>query len=121
MSIWKLSFFLVLWSIVVTLGVIAYVYNTKGYPIEIAISLLNRAEATGSVESMIEYVESCREILESYSGNPVWFYPTKYTDFDLIKRDLHGCLERLRILKTLPRDSDAFNQGIDDIRDRLDN
>jgi hypothetical protein len=67
---------------------------------------------------MILYVEEARMLLPS-EGNPVWILPTKRTDFTLIQADLQGILDRAQILDGMNRGSDAYQQGMDDLKDKL--
>jgi hypothetical protein len=52
-------------------------------------------------------------------GNPVWAFPTATTDFGLMQKDLDLMMERLRSISTLPRDSEAFNTGLGDVRGEI--
>jgi len=94
-------------------------YYNKVYPLDIAKGYLDRAMASGDVEGMITYSGKALEVLEPYSGNPKWIFPTPDTDFDLIKQNLRECIDRLNTLSELPRDSDAYQQGLDDVRAKL--
>jgi hypothetical protein len=95
-----------------------FAYSTTIYRADQAIGLLSRAETAGFAEDMIAYIGQARDFIPD-SGNPVWWFPTRRTDFALIQMDLESILERARLISTLPRDSEAYQQGMDDIRGKL--
>lgn len=105
---------LILLSMVVTY----YGYVDTIYMIEKANAWLNRAETAGFAEDLISYIEQAIPLLPN-SGNPVWMFPTKKTDFTLIRKDLDMIVERAKILTTIPRNTDAYQQGMDDLRGKL--
>jgi hypothetical protein len=49
----------------------------------------------------------------------VWWFPTQRTDFTLIQSDIDKIIERALIIRALPRDSPAYQQGMDDLREKL--
>lgn len=93
-------------------------YINTIYTLDRANALFNRAETAGFAEQLIEYVERGRRLLPK-EGNPVWWFPTDRTDFKKIQADLESILERAEILKKLPRSSEAYQQGMDDLREKL--
>jgi len=95
-------------------------YDTQVYPITIANGYFDRAVASGFAEGMIEYSRKALALLEPYKGNPAWIFPTPRTDFDLIKRDIETCIARLEELSKLPRETDAYQQGLDDVRGKIE-
>lgn len=94
-------------------------YGQNVYPLRIAFGYLDRAVASGFADEMIKYAKKALERLEPYSVNPVWIFPSPSTEFNLIKENLRECIERLEVLKGLPRESDAYQQGLDDVRGKL--
>ena len=92
-------------------------YNTF-YAIDRANALFSRAETAGFAEDMIAYLERGRQLLPK-SGNPVWWFPTDKTDFAEIQKDIDGIIARAKLLESLPRDSTAYQQGMDDLRGRI--
>jgi len=94
-------------------------YRNNVYPLDLAHGYLSRASAAGNAGEMIEYCQEALDLLSPYTGNPKWWFPTPHTDFDYIKRDLTTCIERLRVLNDLSPESDAYQQGLDDVRGKL--
>jgi len=93
-------------------------YLNTIYPLDRANALMSRAQTTGFADQMISYVEEARMLLPK-EGNPVWILPTKRTDFGLIQADLQSILDRAQILRRMDRASDAYQQGMDDLKDKL--
>lgn len=93
-------------------------YSETIYRMDRATGLLSRAETGGFVEDLVAYVERARELLPN-SGNPVWIFSTDRTDFGEIQKDIRSILDRARIISTVPKDSSAYQQGMDDIRDKI--
>jgi hypothetical protein len=78
----------------------------------------NRAQTAAFAEDMIAYVQEGQRLLPT-SGNPVWLFPTERTDFALIQRDINSIIERARIIAMLPRGSEGYQVGMDDLRDKI--
>ena len=93
-------------------------YYNSFYAVDRANALFNRAETAGFAEDMIAYVQRGRVLLPK-SGNPVWWFPTDKTDFTEIQKDIDGIIARGIILESLPRDSPAYQNGMDDLRGKL--
>ncbi|MEM4311523.1 MAG: hypothetical protein QXX95_03965 [Nitrososphaerales archaeon] len=108
--------FLTLFALGIILGFLGY-YDTI-YALDRANAWLNRAETAGFAEEMITYINKALPLIPK-SGNPVWIFPTSRTDFELINRDLQDILNRAEIIKNLAKNSDAYQQGMDDLRDKL--
>lgn len=104
---------LVIGSVVGYLG-----YAHTVYALDRANALFSRAETAGFVEGMMNYTKRGRELLPR-EGNPVWIFPTDKTDFRLIQSDLDSILARGDILATIPRNSDGYQQGVDDLRGKI--
>ncbi|MAH21235.1 MAG: hypothetical protein CMO12_00285 [Thaumarchaeota archaeon] len=100
-------------------GILAYLaYVDTIYALERANALFSRAETAGFAEGVVLYMDSGRKFLPT-EGNPVWIFPTDKTNFRLINNDLNELLERGRMLQKLPRNSDGYQQGMDDLRGRI--
>ncbi len=93
-------------------------YNGSIYQADRATAWLSRAETAAFAEDMIAYMEEARRLIPR-SGNPVWWFPTQCTEFKLIQADIESMMERARILQGLPRDSESYQQGMDDLRGKL--
>ncbi len=99
--------------------VLAYnTYVNTVYALDRANAWFNRAETAGFAEDMIQYLERGRALIPN-DGNPVWWFPTDKTDFKLIQKDIGSIIERARIIQSLPRSSDAYQQGMDDVRGKI--
>lgn len=97
----------------------AYIgYSQTVYPLEKAKGYLERSISSPSPEMMLDYLTSAEPLIPS-EGNPVWAFPTATTDFGLMHKDIDLLKHRLRTLSALPRDSEAFNTGLQDIRIEL--
>ncbi len=93
-------------------------YYSSFYAIDRANALFSRAETAGFAEDMLAYLQRGRQLLPR-SGNPVWWFPTDKTDFSEIQQDIDGIIARATLLESLPRDSSAYQQGMDDLRGKI--
>ena len=100
-------------------GFMLYVaYYNSFYAINRANALFSRAQTAGFAEDMIAYLRRGQALLPK-SGNPVWWFPTDKTDFGEIQHDIDGMIARATILEGLPRNSTAYQTGMDDLRGRV--
>jgi len=115
------SFWFFLTILLVVLGVILGVYHwiADCYPLHIAVGYLEQAEVAAYADDMISLVKKAYEITSKYHGNPCWWFPTPKTNFDLINKNLKNIIDRLYLIKKLPKTSDAYQQALDDIRGKL--
>jgi hypothetical protein len=111
---------LIVLAVIVIVGValLYTAYYTSFYAIDRANALFSRAETAGFAEDMIAYLQRGRELLPK-SGNPVWWFPTDKTNFSEIHKDIDGIIARGELLEKLPRDGDAYQQGMDDLRGKI--
>jgi len=99
--------------------VMAYIgYSSTVYPLEKARGYLRVAITSPSPIEMLDYVVSAEALIPE-NGNPVWVFPTAKTDFALMHKSIDGVKDRLRLLAVIPKDSEAFNTGIGDVRAQL--
>ncbi len=99
--------------------VMAYIgYASTVYPLEKARGYLKVAITSPSPTEMLDYVVSVEALIPE-QGNPVWAFPTAKTDFALMHKSIDGIKDRLRLLSVIPKDSEAFNTGIGDVRAQL--
>ena len=104
--------------VIVGFALLYTAYYNSFYAIDRANALFSRAETAGFAEDMIAYLQRGRQLLPK-SGNPVWWFPTDKTDFSEIHRDIDGIIARAELLEPLPRDGDAYQQGMDDLRGKI--
>lgn len=81
-------------------------------------AFLSRAETAPFADGMADSILAGAELIP-LTGNPVWWFPTARTDFASIHDDLDGIVERALIINELPKDADAYQQGMDDLRGKL--
>ncbi len=93
-------------------------YYNSFYAIDRANALFSRAETGGFAEDMIAYLQRGRVLLPK-SGNPVWWFPTDKTNFSEIQKDIDSIIARAIILENMPRNSSAYQQGMDDLRGKI--
>ncbi|MFN4335990.1 MAG: glycosyltransferase [Candidatus Nitrosocaldus sp.] len=99
--------------------VMAYVgYASTVYPLEKARGYIAVAVTSNAPTTILEYVLEIEELIPE-KGNPVWVFPTAKTDFAMMHKSIDEIKERLRVINTLPRDGEAFNTGMSDIRGQL--
>ncbi|GBC73833.1 hypothetical protein HRbin04_01239 [archaeon HR04] len=99
--------------------VMAYIgYASSVYPLEKARGYIVVAITSNSPTTMLEYVLEIEQLVPE-NGNPVWVFPTPRTDFGMMHKSIDEIKERLRVIATLPRDSEAFNTGMSDVRGQL--
>ncbi|MCS6768205.1 MAG: glycosyltransferase [Candidatus Nitrosocaldus sp.] len=97
----------------------AYIgYASSVYPLEKARGYIAVAVTSNSPATMLEYVLEVEQLIPEH-GNPVWVFPTPRTDFGMMHKSIDEIKERLRIISTLPRDGEAFNTGMSDVRGQL--
>ena len=104
--------------VIVGFALLYTAYYNSFYAIDRANALFSRAETAGFAEDMIAYLQRGRQLLPK-SGNPVWWFPTDKTDFSEIHKDIDGIIARAELLEPLPRDGDAYQQGMDDLRGKI--
>ncbi|MEM4383928.1 MAG: hypothetical protein QXU44_07730 [Candidatus Caldarchaeum sp.] len=97
---------------------ITILYVQTIYPLDIAMGYLSRAQSAGYAEDMANYMKQALPYMPK-EGNPVWIFPTTRTDFTLINKDLNTLIERLATVASLPRESSAYAQALNDIRESL--
>ncbi|MEM4302649.1 MAG: hypothetical protein QXQ70_01990 [Candidatus Caldarchaeum sp.] len=95
------------------IAVAAYVQDI--YPLEQAVGYLSRAQSAAYAEDMASYAAQALKLLP-HQGNPVWIFPTKRTDFFLIRNDITSIIERLESISATPRESAAYAQTLNDLR-----
>jgi hypothetical protein len=105
-------------NVALGLALFTMLYIQNIYPLDIAVGYLSRAQSAGYAEDMASYVRQALHHIPK-EGNPVWIFPTTRTDFTLINKDLSTIVDRLLTVATLPRDSSAYSQALNDIRERL--
>jgi len=99
--------------------VMAYIgYASSVYPLEKARGYIAVAVTSNSPTTMLEYVLEIEQLVPE-KGNPVWVFPTPRTDFGMMHKSIDEIKERLKVIATLPRDSEAFNTGMSDVRGQL--
>lgn len=101
-------------------GIAYYGYQTSIYPIDRAIGNLARAQSAQTPEELFDYVTEAKRDLPK-SGNPVWSFPTKKTDFGLMQQELGNIQSRANSISSLESHSSAYNTGMNDIRLSLKN
>ena len=100
-------------------GIVTYAhYFNTWYAIDRGRAHLSRAETSAFADGMAASISDAIELIPQ-TGNPVWWFPTVRTDFERIQEDLDGIIERTTILEAMPRDRDAYQQGMDDLRGKL--
>lgn len=104
--------------LVVGFALLYTAYYNSFYAMDRANALFSRAETAGFAEDMIAYLQRGRQLLPK-SGNPVWWFPTDKTDFSEIQHDIDGMIARGELLEKLPRDSGAYQMGMEDLRGRI--
>ena len=113
-----LGFALIVAALLVGNTLLYNAYYNSFYAIDRANAFFSRAETAGFAEDMIAYLQRGRELLPT-SGNPVWWFPTDKTNFSEVQRDIDGIIARARLLVGLPRESGAYQQGMDDLRGKI--
>jgi len=107
--------------VLITVGIALLIgcYSQHVYSLDKANGYLQRAETAGAADEMIYFTSKAQTLLEPYSGNPAWIFPTPSTNITLIKQSLETCKWRLKALSNLDITSEAYQQGLDDIRGKL--
>lgn len=106
----------VVWGIVCCVGN----YNDNVYTLSRADSQFNRALGTNNLDIFADYTEAGLLIIDGYSGNEAWFYPTISTDMDSIKLDISLIIDNARIASnSTPYGSDAYQEALDNAKESL--
>ncbi|MEE8238583.1 MAG: hypothetical protein V3R13_00660 [Nitrososphaerales archaeon] len=110
---------LMLIALIALAGILTYAhYFNTWYAIDRGRAHLSRAETSAFADGMAASISEAIELIPP-TGNPVWWFPTARTDFELIQHDLNGFIERTTILEAMPKERDAYQQGMDDLRGKL--
>ena len=90
------------------------------YPFTQANSKFDRAIGTNSLLTFAEYTEDGLAILDGYSGNEEWFYPTDRTDMDLIRLDIQIIINNSILAANMTTyGSDAYQEALDNAKESL--
>ncbi len=93
-------------------------FTSTYYLLDRGAAYLERAMATADIDEMTRYIQEAKLLIPE-EGNPVWLFPTARTDFGLINNDLDSILERIETMRSIDPRSDAYQQALDDVRDRI--
>lgn len=95
-------------------------FPATGQPIRNASNYLIRARASINLTFTVDDINTALRILESYHGNPSWFYPTIGTDFDNIKQFLINARDTaLYVAAHSTPNSFEYQQTIHNLADAL--
>ena len=94
-----------------------YGYQNDVYPLDQSRGLLDRITTTTDTQAITEYLHTIKTLLPP-SGNPVWIFPTKTTDFGLIQKDLDNMILSVEKISNVPQDSSSFHTGMLDVHER---
>lgn len=95
-------------------------YLDNVYPLSQANAKFSRAIGTNSLTTFAEYGEEGLALLESYSGNEDWWFPTDRTDIDLIKLDIQVIINNsLTAANVTAYGSDAYQEALDNAKESL--
>lgn len=78
-----------------------------------------RAQVAATPESMISYLEQTLDALDNKGmdgGYTSIWVKSPWTDMETIRANVGRIIQRLEIIQTLPPESDAYQQGLDDCR-----
>jgi len=111
----------VVFMALIVLGIVAVIhaYWTTVYAIDRSRGWLGRAQTAGTPTEFVTYMRESLKLLEPFHGNPVWWLPTEYTNVDRIKTDMESSIKRAEVLSELSPQSDAYQQGMDDLRGKV--
>ena len=95
-------------------------YSENVYPFARADAKFDRAKGTNSLLTFADYTEDGLAILERYSGNEDWFFPTDFTNMDLIKLDIQIIINNSRLAANITTyGSDAYQETLDNAKESL--
>ena len=92
----------------------AFVGHAAGaYEINKARALIDRAGSTTDLQEQNEYLIATLEQLKNFQGNPVWYFPTKETDYDAIKGNIQSMANKNTELSLLNATSYAYQRLVE--------
>ena len=94
-------------------------YAGSSYPIDQAYRAVQQAASTNSIPQALKNLYVAQSILEGYSGDPKWWYPTGESNFNTIKANLAATITSLEAMKDQPLADYATQQQLANIRDSL--
>jgi cellulose synthase/poly-beta-1,6-N-acetylglucosamine synthase-like glycosyltransferase len=96
-------------------GCVAYYgYYTSIYPLQEASGLLARAQSAQTAQQLADYARLAQTFIPE-SGNPVWFFPTYRTDFEIMHMQLDNMVERAQTISSLSTHDDGYNTAMMDM------
>jgi hypothetical protein len=98
-----------------------WAYPDYQYPMQKASDYLNLAGATANLTQIAGYVSNSYQLVQNFSGNPVWWYPTPDTSWGLLKADMISTIsiaEHVAANSSGP-DSYAYQQEVSNIHTNL--
>lgn len=95
-------------------------YKDNVYPFSQADSKFTRALGTNNLNVFADYAEEALAVLDGYSGNENWWFPTDNTDMDLIRLDINIIINNSRIAANVTTyGSDAYQEALDNSKESL--
>ena len=99
-------------------ALIAQQYSGKPYELSQSSDWVYRARATNDLLDMSKYLNKSLGILENYSGNPAWIFPTPDTNLDYIKENIRECVGNCIDYSNLT-DEMAYQQAVHNLQTTL--
>lgn len=118
-----LVFLFIFWILMIPYAIILHIdrYNNIMYPVRKAMAKIDRANAVNDLEDMASYIEEALKYLKDKHGNPCWFYPDDYNNWDKIKTGFNTVIKNCRIAENNTKiGTDAYQEAIDTATTRLD-
>jgi len=95
-------------------------YGDNVYPFSQANAKFARAIGTNNLNVFAEYSQDGLDILEPYSGNEDYWFPTDRTDIDFIKLDIQIIINNSLIAaNSTTYGSDAYQEALDNAKESL--
>jgi len=95
-------------------------YADNVYPLSKADAKFSRAQGTNSLSTFANYAEDGLGLLEPYSGNEAWIFPTDNTNMDVIKGDIQIIINNSRAAANVTNyGSDAYQEALDNAKESL--
>jgi hypothetical protein len=93
-------------------------YSGEPYQLSQSSDWIYRARATNDLVDMSKYLNKSLDIMEQYTGNPAWIFPTPDTDLDYIKENVRECIGNCEEYSTLT-DEMAYQQAVHNLQETL--
>lgn len=111
----------IIWIISLIVGILVMITSAGSsptYDTAKATDWVWRARATNDLNDMANNLNKAYDIIKDMEGNPVWLWPTPWTDIEQIKLNLQECIKNCETYSNLT-DQMAYQQAVHNLQETL--